>query len=121
MKLKKGFENFQDLEQYKIERSDFTNIFNVLVTDYEDKVFPDYEGDAFKTWYNNEEFYILHKPSGTLVNWYKFGHVGRTNTCNKDLTLDEYRIFVQMLIDEINSEYHHLTEEYMYEKEEGED
>lgn len=29
-----------------------------------------------------EEFYIIHLPSGTIVNWYK--HLGRTNTCNKE-------------------------------------
>lgn len=120
MKLKKGFEKFQDLEEYKIDREDFSDIFKVLI-DIDDKIFPEYEGYNFKTWQFEEEFYILHKTSGTLVNWYKFGHVGRTNTCNKDLTLDEYRIFVQMLIDEVNDKYHILPECYMYEKEKGDE
>lgn len=29
-----------------------------------------------------DEFYIIHFHSGTIINWYK--HLGRTNTCNKE-------------------------------------
>ena len=40
-----------------------------------------------------DEFYILHRDSGILINWYK--HAGRTNTCNKpDFTLDDFREFL---------------------------
>lgn len=120
MKLKKQFEKFDDLEQYKIERDEFSKIFNVLVLKYEDKIFPEYEGDRFKTWTFDEEFYILHKTSGVLVNWYKFGHVGRTNTCNKDLTLEEYQTFCKMLIDEIENDGV-LPYDYMYDHEEGDE
>ncbi len=29
-----------------------------------------------------DEFYIAHLDSGTLISWYK--HLGRCNTCNKE-------------------------------------
>lgn len=119
MAVKEKYKKFEDLKEYKIDRDEFRKIFDVLVLEYEDKVFPEYEGTNFKTWQNEEEFYILHKSSGTLVNWYKFGHVGRTNTCNKDLTLEEYRTFVEMLIHEIENDG--VTEyDYIYE-DDGED
>ena len=49
-----------------------------------------------------DEFYIIHFPSGTIVNWYK--HVGRTNTCNKNLTLDDLREFKKMLLESFGYE-----------------
>jgi hypothetical protein len=40
-----------------------------------------------------DEFYILHRNSGVLINWYK--HAGRTNTCNRpDFTLSDFREFL---------------------------
>ena len=51
---------------------------------------------------DDDEYYILHKPSGTMINWYK--HMGRTNTCNKDLSLDELRLFLLLLRKELVEE-----------------
>ena len=49
--------------------------------------------DNFTLMRVEDEYYILHRDSGILVNWYK--HAGRTNTCNKpDFTLDDFREFL---------------------------
>lgn len=91
---------FEDLPQYAIDRDDFTSIFGELDLYACDGRLP-YEGPDFRFWSFEDEVYMLHKPSGTIINWYKIGHTGRTNTCNKTLTLDEYREFAEMLINEI--------------------
>ena len=47
-----------------------------------------------------DEFYIAHRNSGIIINWYK--HMGRTNTCNKpDFTLDDFRYFLQKLREDL--------------------
>lgn len=93
--------NLKTLPQYALDRDVFCEIFGPIYEILID-VYP-YEGYAFKFWYNNDEWYILHKQSGTLINWYK--HLGRTNTCNKDLSLDEYKEFVRMLYEELTGDY----------------
>ena len=37
-----------------------------------------------------------------MINWYK--HIGRTNTCNKDLSLDELKLFLLLLRKELVEE-----------------
>ena len=37
-----------------------------------------------------------------MINWYK--HMGRCNTCNKDLSLDELRLFLLLLRKELVEE-----------------
>ena len=37
-----------------------------------------------------------------MINWYK--HIGRCNTCNKDLSLDELRLFLLLLRKELVEE-----------------
>lgn len=90
---------FHDLEQYAIERNNFCELFSLLMSNgisITELCLDGYESHHFKLWHDRyEEFYILHKPSGTLINWYK--HLGRTNTCNKKLTISQYELFVQML------------------------
>ena len=52
--------------------------------------------DTFQLYYADDEFYILHIPSGTIINWYK--HLGRTNTCNKEkFTVDDLTEFLELL------------------------
>lgn len=58
--------------------------------------------NSFHAFKDDDEFYILHKPSGTMINWYK--HMGRTNTCNKDLSLDELKLFLLLLRKELVEE-----------------
>lgn len=92
---------FNNLPQYAIERDVFAGIFRKLDDFACDGRLP-FEGPDFRFWNYDDEVYMLHKPSGTLINWYKIGHTGRTNTCNKTLSIEEYEEFASMLLDEIN-------------------
>lgn len=86
------------LPQYHFDRDDFCKVmFEVFTT--EEYVDLDVECsanthlDEFTLMRVEDEFYILHRDSGILINWYK--HAGRTNTCNKpDFTLDDFREFL---------------------------
>lgn len=91
-KMVEKINNLEALEQYAIDRDLFVEIFRPIDEFIWDNY--DYESDDFKFWGYIDEYYILHKPSGTLVNWYK--HLGRTNTCNKILSEEEYKTFVEM-------------------------
>ena len=52
--------------------------------------------DEFSLFRWEDEFYILHRNTGIMINWYK--NMGRTNTCNKpDFTLDDFREFLHEL------------------------
>lgn len=94
------FEVFKDMELYPIDRYDFEVIFYELfqLIDCDD-----IETSNFKYWRFGDEYYFLHKTSGTLIYYYK--HLGRSNTCNKILTLQEYIIFVDNFITEIKKEF----------------
>ena len=93
--------NLSTLKQYAIDRDLFIEIFSPVYEMLWD-VYP-YEGADFKFWMCDDEIYLLHKDSGTLINWYK--HLGRTNTCNKDLSIEEYKEFVRMLYEELTGDY----------------
>ena len=86
---------FVNLPQYHFDRGDMGEVFDAIFMDW----FWDHLGshsDEFFITQNDDEFYIIHFPSGTIVNWHK--HMGRTNTCNKALTLDNLREFKKMLL-----------------------
>ena len=93
------------LPQYHFERDDFTKILFEVFT-YDEFIDVDVlcssntHIDGFSLMRFEDEFYILHRDSGTLINWYK--HAGRTNTCNKpDFTLDDFREFLTKLREEL--------------------
>lgn len=106
--VKHRYRNLEPNHQYHFTRDEMTNIFK--------EVFPLDSRVWDRVWYcdfgdtnsfhafrdDKNEFYILHKPSGTMINWYK--HMGRTNTCNKDLSLDELRLFLLLLRKELIEE-----------------
>lgn len=87
---------FQDLPQYHFDRRDMCEIFDA---DFMDWFWDHLEccNDEFLMTRSDDEFYIIHFRSGTIINWYK--HMGRTNTCNKNLTLDDLREFKKMLLE----------------------
>ena len=43
----------------------------------------------------DDEFFIVHLPSGTMLGWYK--NFGRSNVCNKNLSYAELREFFTLL------------------------
>lgn len=98
----------KDLPQYHFDRDEFCKVFREFFTS--DQIY-DIEAmcqegrifDEFSLIYNDDEFYILHRPSGIMINWYK--HLGRTNTCNRpDFTLDDLRVFLKALKEELNDD-----------------
>lgn len=96
----------KDLPQYHFDRDEFCKVFREVFTS--DQIYDieaecqgryDHFGD-FSLLYNDDEFYILHRPSGIMINWYK--HLGRTNTCNRpDFNLDDLRVFLKALKEEL--------------------
>ena len=96
----------ETLPQYHFERDDFVNAFYDVFTS--DEIcdievicgYPKYTG-AFLLARNEDEFYIIHLESGTIINWYK--HLGRTNTCNKEgFSLDDLRELLCLLKEEVD-------------------
>ena len=79
-------EFLKELTQYYFDRESFVEsfkkvfsideIFELEVACQEHRSY-----DNFHLYCAEDEFYIIHLPSGTIINWYK--HLGRTNTCNK--------------------------------------
>ena len=93
------------LPQYHFDRNDFVNTFKSVFTT--DEI---YELESacqehrylydFHLYYADDEFYIIHLSSGTIINWYK--HLGRTNTCNKEgFGLDDLRELLELLKENI--------------------
>jgi len=77
----------QELPQYHFDRDEFVDAFKKVFSS--DEIFELEVAcqehrclDNFHLYYAEDEFYIIHLDSGTIVNWYK--HLGRTNTCNKE-------------------------------------
>lgn len=104
----------KDMPEYPFDRDKFTMVFNntigdciaeSLLTDivYSGKEF-NHVGD-FRIWTEEEETYILHLPSGTIVGWYKFMHIGRCNFCNKpDMSINDLRDFFMLLRNQLLEE-----------------
>lgn len=92
---------FQELPQYHFDRNDMCSVFDSKFMEW---FWDNFErrNDEFLLTRSDDEFYIIHFKSGTIVNWYK--HMGRTNTCNKDLTLDDLREFKKMLLESFGYE-----------------
>ena len=94
-----------NLPQYHFERSVFVTAFtDILGQDLCDEVqdlcIETKLTDSFLLTNDGDERYIIHLPSGTVINWYK--HLGRTNTCSKPgFGLDDLREFLLSLKDEL--------------------
>ena len=103
-----GKKRLQDLPQYHIDRRIFEKIIKDTVG-YEKMndafCYGEFaQDDEFSWWRYSDEFYILHKQSGMLVNWYK--HFGRTNTCSqKDRTVEDYYVFFTKFNEELDYWY----------------
>lgn len=93
------------LPQYHFERSVFVTAFtSILGSDLCDQVQDMCITDAstvdFKFTMQDGEYYVIHLPSGTIINWYK--HLGRTNTCNKPgFGLDDLQEMLLLLKQEL--------------------
>ena len=89
------------LSQYHFDRTDFVETFNkVFTTDQIEEILSKctcrVQTAYFAFLRDDDEFYIIHKDSGTIINWYK--HLGRTNTCNKpEFELKDLEEFLQLI------------------------
>ena len=105
--------NFEYMKQYYWDRDVFCEtVLSAISIDRLLDAFchgPMSQGSYF-AWFNDEdEFYIVHKNSGMLVNWYK--HLGRSNTCNQDgKTIDDLREFFILFKEDLEewAEYHDI-------------
>lgn len=95
----------ETLNQYHFDRDEFCKVFyefftNDQIIDIDVECSGGRNTDDFSMFRYEDEFYILHRNSGVLINWYK--HLGRTNTCNKpDFTLDDLRVFCKKLKEDL--------------------
>lgn len=96
----------EELPQYHFDRDDFTKTFNdVLTVDQIEKILENCtcgkQTDYFAFLWDADEFYIIHKDSGTIINWYK--HLGRTNTCNKPgFGLSDLKEFLELVKEDLS-------------------
>ena len=88
----------QELPQYHFNRDDFCAVIRKNYPYFEEDFFdcmPITHTDSFSLFTVSDEIYILHRESGTMINWYK--NLGRTNTCNKPLDLKDLEKFILLL------------------------
>lgn len=95
------------MTEYFIERDLFRKIWHNIIGDNSEEILDaieyGFEGDNFKAWYNNEIAYILHKPSGTLLTWYKLTHLGRCISSNRFIYCNNMYRFLRMFRNEVLS------------------
>ena len=105
LKIAKAPTVLRTLPQYHFDRDKFCKVFfEVFTSDESTEIFTlcgiHKHLDDFSLFRCEDEFYILHRDSGIMINWYK--HLGRTNTCNRpDFTVDDLREFWQKLREEL--------------------
>lgn len=91
------------LPQYPIERDEFVDMVEKTIG-YERLVdafcWGNYNDTYNFTWFRNgDEFYIIHRDSGMMVNWYK--HVGRCLTCSQpERPIEDYIEFLTLFNEE---------------------
>lgn len=98
----------ETLPQYHFDRDDFCKVFGEVFTDDEiidiDVIcgYPQ-NTENFLLYRWEDEFYIIHRDSGTIINWYK--HLGRTNTCNKEgFTLADLKELLLLLKEDLKED-----------------
>lgn len=106
MSLNETQTRFEDMKQYYWDRDVFCEtILSVISIDRLLDAFcyrPMNQWSYFAWFYDEDEYYIIHKNSGMMVNWYK--HLGRTNTCNQDgKTIDDLREFFRLFKEDLEA------------------
>ena len=91
----------KDMPQYPFTRDSFVRIFNEVFRSEQidailDACIETRHAYRFLLTKNEEDYYIIHLSSGTVIGWYK--HLGRINVCSKpEATLTDLRYFLQQL------------------------
>lgn len=95
-----------NMPQYHFERSVFVTAFTKILgpdlcEEVQDLCIETKMTSSFLLTNDGDERYIIHLPSGTVINWYK--HLGRTNTCSKPgFGLDDLREMLLSLKEELS-------------------
>lgn len=92
------------LPQYHIDRDTMVKLVdNIIGIDRLEDLFC--YGDlltlpSFSAFRYEDEYYIIHRDSGMMINWYK--HIGRTNTCSQSYRgIEDYIEFFMLLNEEM--------------------
>lgn len=94
----------KELPQYHFDREEFVDAFKKVfsineICDLEVACQEHKCLSNFLLYYVENEFYIIHLPSGTMINWYK--HLGRCNTCNNEaFSIFDLLNFLELLKEE---------------------
>ncbi len=103
--------HLRDMKENIFNRTKFSEQFSRYIGDdktlerIEDVLSGDHIVGDFRIWQEEEEVYILHLPSGTIVGWYKFYHYGRCNFCNKpDMSIEDLADFFSLLRNQLLEE-----------------
>ena len=93
-----------NMDQYHYDRDEFCNTVRSVI-DIELLLdafcYGEFNQSEYFAWFRDEdEYYIIHKPSGMMINWYK--HLGRTNTCSQNFrTLEDLREFFKLFKEDL--------------------
>jgi hypothetical protein len=96
------------------DRTKLTSLFDALIASnskafdaLEDAIAgkDDHTVGDFRVWRDaDEDFFMLHIPSGTIVGWYKFYHFGRANFSNREMSMDDLEDFFNLLRNQLLDE-----------------
>lgn len=91
----------KNIISYPIERETFCKIVEGTISSdlLFDLIDSNYESEEFKIWKNDEEIYLFHYESFTLINYYKTYHLGRCLNANITHCQDFFNFFTLLLID----------------------
>lgn len=92
------------IKQYYWNRDLFCKYFKDYAPSFYDYMWDQgsrFSLDSFEMFRDEDEFYLLHKDTGIMINWYK--HLGRTNTCNITINLEIFKELLMLLQYEITS------------------
>ena len=98
-------EKLRPMNQYHFDRDYFTKTIKTIIPELLDIMADngyDMYTDNFHLFRFEDEVYVLHLKSGTMINWYK--NLGRTNTCNKNLEKWEFVEFLKLLKKELGDQ-----------------
>ena len=101
--MERNDKRLTDMPQYHIDRDVLCDIVEKTIG-YETLRNAFCQGEFHTSeefvWFrDDDEFYIIHKRSGMMINWYK--HLGRTNTCSQsNRTIEDYYEFFKAFDDD---------------------
>ena len=97
--------DLDNTRQYYFKRDLFCEYFNKYAPSFIKIMWDmgcDFQTTNFKMFRIDDEIYLLHIDTGIILNWYK--HLGRTNTCNRDIDTEVFKELLELLENDIKEE-----------------